>query len=105
MRFRRGYLEGHPKTGTVPYVDEAFFDDWIGQTFDDVVPPLGLAVRVFERDVVLRQGRGHMNVSGETDQAVENAVRGNQNAVNIGVFGDPLELGDAAYVFRVGTDY
>jgi len=53
----------------------------------------------------LRQGRRHMNVGGQADQAVEDTVRGDQDAVNISVFGDPFELGDAAYVFRVGADY
>ena len=45
-----------------------------------------------------------MNVGGEADQAVEDAVRRNGDAVEVGVFGNPFELGYAADVFRVGAD-
>jgi len=76
VRFGGGYFECHTETGTVPDIDEAFIDDRIWQAFDDVVPPLGLAEWVLESYVVLRQYGGHMNVGGEADQAVEDAVRG-----------------------------
>ncbi len=82
MRFRSSCTERHTQTRSVPDVDEALLHDRIGQAFDDVVPPLGLAERVLERDVVLRQRGGHMNVGGESDQAVEDAMRRDQDAVN-----------------------
>ena len=37
-------------------------------------------------------------------KSVENPVGSNEDAVNIGVFGDPLQFRDPAYVFRVGAD-
>ena len=80
-------------------------DDRIRQAFDDVVPPLGLAEWILERDVVLRQGGGHVNVGGETDQPVEDAVRRNEDAVQVGVFRDPFQFRDAADVFGIGADY
>ena len=104
-RFGRGYLEGDAQAGAVPDVDKAFLDDRIRQAFDDVVPPLRLAERVLEGDVVLRQRGGHVHVGGEADEAIEDSVRRDRDAVNVGVFGDPFQFGDAADIFGVGADY
>ena len=41
---------------------------------------------------------------GQAEQAVAGAVRRHQDAVQVGVLGDPLQLGDAADVARVGAD-
>src|SRR5271157_2919266 len=54
-RFSRLGLERDAETRAVPNVDEALFHDRVGQAVDNVVPPLGLADRIFEADVVLRQ--------------------------------------------------
>ena len=41
---------------------------------------------------------------GEPDQPVENPVGSDQDAVEIGVFRDPLHFRDSAHIFRVGAD-
>ena len=64
----------------------------------------GLADRVLEGDVVVRQGGADLDQRGQAEQAVAGAVRRHQDAVQVGVLGDPLQLGDAADVARVGPD-
>src|SRR5690349_10767048 len=44
-------------------------------------------------------------MSGEPYEPVENSMRCNLNAVQIGVFGDPLQFRDAANILRIGTNY
>ena len=46
----------------------------------------------------------HLHQRGQAEQAVAGAVRRHQDAVQVGVFGDPLQLGDAADVAGVGAD-
>ena len=41
---------------------------------------------------------------GQPDQPVENPMRSHQDAVQIGVFRDPLQLRYPADIFRVGAD-
>ena len=65
---------------------------------------LGLADRVLEADVVRRQGGADLHQRRQADQAVEDAVRRHQDAVQVGVFGDPFQLGDPADVRRVRPD-
>ena len=42
---------------------------------------------------------------GEPDQPVENPVGSDQDAVEIGVFRDPLQFRHSADIFRVGADH
>src|SRR5580704_11904782 len=56
VRFRGLDIEDHTETGPVPDVDKTMFDDRVRQAFDNVVPPIRLAKRILEGDVVLRQG-------------------------------------------------
>src|ERR1700733_10014103 len=93
--------ESEPETRSVPNVDEAVFDNWVGQAIHDVIPPFGLALGVFESNVVLRQGRAHVYLRSDAEEAVENSVRSYQDSVEIGVLGDPFQLGDSAHIFRV----
>src|SRR5207302_8740157 len=71
----------------------------------DVRPPARFANRVFEGDEVLRQRRAHLHQGGQAEQAVTGAVRRHEDAVQVGIFGDPLQLGDAADVAWVRPDY
>src|SRR5260370_39419223 len=47
------------ETRPVPNVDEAAFDDRVRQPVDNLIPPLRLAHRILEADVVLRQDGRH----------------------------------------------
>ena len=64
----------------------------------------GIADRIFEGDVVVRQRRRDLHQRGQAEQAVAGAVRRDQDAVQVGIFGDPFQLGDAADVAGVGAD-
>ena len=46
-----------------------------------------------------------MHLRGEPYQPVENPVGSHEDAVQIGVFRDPLQLRNSAHIFRVGADY
>ena len=97
-------VELHAHAGPVPDVDEAVLDDRIGQAVDDLVPPVWTADRIFEGDVVLRQGGRDLDQGGQAEQSIAGAVRRHQDAVQIGVLGDPFELGDAADIAGIGSD-
>lgn len=47
---------------------------------------------------------GDLHQCREAEQAVAGAVRRNENAMQVGVFGDPFQLGKAADVGRIGSD-
>ena len=83
----------------------AVFDDGVGQAIHDVVPPFGFAGGVLERDVVARKCCCQVDVGGDTDDAVGDAVGRHHDAVHIGKLGDPLELSDASNIEGVRTDY
>ncbi len=85
-------------------VDHAVLHDRLGQPLDDVVPPGRIADRIFEGDEVVRQGRADLNEGRKARKAVRGAVRGDQDAVQVGIFGNPFQLGDAADVAGVGAD-
>src|SRR5580704_12489133 len=57
--------ESETETRSVPNVDEAVFDHWIRQAIHDVIPPFRLALGIFERDVVLRHSRAHMDLGSD----------------------------------------
>jgi hypothetical protein len=97
--------EGETETRSVPNVDEAVFDHGIRQAIHDVIPPFGLALGIFESDVVLRQRRAHMHLRSDAEYSVENSVRSYQDPVEIGVLGDPLQFGDPAHILRVRPDH
>ncbi len=82
-----------------------FFTIGFGNPSTISIPPVGLADWILEGDVVLRQCGRHVNVRGEPDQPVEDAVGSHQDAVQIGVFRDPLQFRDPADIFRVGADH
>ena len=65
------------------------------QALDDVIPPGIGAAGVFEGDEVGGQGGADLDQRGQAEDAVAGAVRRHQDAVQIGVFGDPFQLGDA----------
>ncbi len=67
VRFGWLYVESDAKTGLVPNVDEAVFDHWIRQAIHDVIPPFGVALRILERDVVLRQHGAHMHLRSDAE--------------------------------------
>ena len=50
-------IERDTETRPVPNVDEAIFDDRVRQSVDNLIPPLRLAHRILEGDIVLRQAR------------------------------------------------
>ena len=52
----------------------------------------------------MRQRRRDLHQSRQTQQAVEHAVGSHEDAVHIGVFGHPFELGDAADVAGIRAD-
>ena len=60
----------------------------------------GSPIGILEGDVVVRQRGADLHQGGQAEQAVAGAVRRHQDAVQVGVFGDPLQLGDAADVAR-----
>ena len=95
-------VDAHPRA--VPDVDEAVLHDRVGQALDDVVPPGRVADRVLEGDEVVRQGGRDLDQRRQAEQAVADAMRGHQDAVQVGVLGDPLQLGDAADIARVRPD-
>jgi hypothetical protein len=64
----------------------------------------GLPTGYFEGDVVIRQGGADLNQRGQAQQPVARAMWRHQDAVDVGVLGDPLQFGDAADVARIGTD-
>ena len=66
---RLGLLDSESETETrsVPNVDEAVFDHRIRQAIHDVIPPFGLALGIFESDVVLRQRRAHVHLRGDAE--------------------------------------
>ena len=105
VRFGCLFVERKTESWLVPDIDEAIFDDRVRQTFDDVIPPIRPAQGIFKSDIVLRHGRPHMDLCGDSEQSVEDSMRGNQDAVKIGVFGDPLHFRDSAHIFRVGADH
>ena len=45
------------------------------------------------------------DVGGQPEEAVDDAVGGHEDAVQVGVFGDPLEFGDAADIGGIWTDH
>ena len=93
-----------PRPGRSQTSMKPLFHDRVRQALDNVIPPLRLAHRILEGDVVLRQGGRHLNMRGEPDKPVENPVGSDQDAVKIGVFRDPLQFRDPADIFRVGAD-
>src|SRR6202011_1164587 len=99
-RFSCLNIERDTETRPVPNIDEATLDDRVRQPFDNLIPPLRLAHRILERDVVLRQGGSHVNMRGEADKSIENTVGSDENAVKIGVFRDPLQFRNPTDVFR-----
>ncbi len=104
MCFGGGNIERDAETGAIPNVDKAFFHDGVGEAVDNLIPPVWLANGIFERDVVLRQRGGQVHMGGEADEAVEDAVRSDQDAVEVGIFGDPLSFRESADIFGVGAD-
>ena len=74
------------------------------QAGDDVVPPGVGGARILEGDVVGGQRGADIDQRAEAEQAVGGAVRRHQDPVQVGVLGDPFQLGDAADVGRVGAD-
>src|SRR5260370_41468023 len=105
VRFSCMDIERDAETRPVPNVDEAAFDDRVRQPVDNFIPPLRLAHRILEADVVLRQDGRHMNMCGEPYQPVENPVGSDEDAVKIGVFRDPLQFRYPTYILRVWADY
>ena len=97
------HVKGYSQPGPVPDIDEPFIDDRIREPFDNPIPPIGLPIRVLESDVVLRQCGCHVNMRGKADQPVEDPVRSYGDAVDIGIFRDPFEFGNASHILRVGT--
>ena len=69
-----------------------------------VAEAVRVAERVLEGDVVVRQGGADLHQRRQAEEAIADAVRGHQDAVQVGVLGDPLQLGDAADVGRIGAD-
>ena len=98
-------VEFDAETWGVPDFDVAVFDDGVGQAIHDVVPPLGFAGRIFERDVVAWEGCGEVDVCGDSDDAVGDAVGSHEDAVHVRILCDPLEFGDSSDVERVGADH
>jgi Ca2+-binding RTX toxin-like protein len=94
----------HAHAGALDHVDHAVFHDLLGQAFDDVVPPGVGATRVFEGYVVGGQRGADLDQGGEAEDAVAGAVRGHQDAVQVGVLGDPFQFRNAADIGRVGAD-
>src|SRR5260370_28427289 len=78
VRFSRLDIERDTETRPVPNVDEAAFDDRARQPVDNLIPPLRLAHRILEADVVLRQDGRHLNMRGEPYQPVENPAGSDQ---------------------------
>jgi hypothetical protein len=74
-------VEGDAETGLVPNVDKPVFDDGVWQTLHYVVPPIRHALRIFERDVVLRHAGPHMHLRGNPEEPVANSMRSDQDAV------------------------
>src|SRR3954447_3190992 len=101
MRLRSSHAERHTQTRSVPYVDEAMLHDRVRQAFDDVIPPVWLAIGVLEGDKVLRHSSRHMDVGSESKQTVEDAMRRDGNPVQVGVLCDPLQFRNTADVLRV----
>ena len=95
-------LDAH--AGAVPDLDLAVAHDRVGQAVDDVVPPGGITRGVFEGYEIAGQRGADLDQGGEAEQAVAGAVRGHHDAVQVGVLGDPFQLGDAADVAGVGAD-
>ena len=103
MRLRCRHIERHAQTGPIPNVNETAFHNRVGQPVHNLVPPVRLTHWILERNVVLRQGGRQMDVRGEPDHAVENSVRSDLYAVEIGVFRDPLHFRQPTHIFGVGT--
>jgi hypothetical protein len=104
VRFSRLDIECDTETRRIPNVDEATFHHRVRQPIDNVVPPLRLANRILESDVVLWQRCCQLNMRGEPYKPVENPVGSNEDAVEIGVFRDPLHFRQPADIFRVGSN-
>src|SRR5665811_1062486 len=66
---------------------------------------IGLAHRILERNIVLRQGGRQMHMRGQPDQPIEDPMGSDQDAVEVGIFCDPLQFRQSPDVFRVGSDY
>src|SRR6516164_9754370 len=75
-------LDAH--AGAVPDLDHAVLDDRLRQAVDDVVPPGGIADRIFEGNEIVRQGRRDLDQRGETEEAVAGAVRRDHDTVEVG---------------------
>ena len=97
------FIKFDTHSGLVPDIYETVTDDWVGKTFNNVVPPLRTSRRILEGDVVFRQGRRNLNEGRKTDETVGRAVRRHQDSVEIRVFRNPLQFGYTANVVRVGA--
>ena len=98
-------ISSHPMPRAIGHVDQAVLDRHAVEAFGDVVPEGFEAGRVFEGDEVVGHRRGHLDQRRKTKDAVGGAVRGDGDAVQVGVFGDPFHLGDAAHVAGIGADH
>ena len=45
-----------------------------------------------------------MDKCGQADQSIKNAMRGHHDSMQVGIFRNPLQFGEAADIFRVRTD-
>src|ERR1019366_5174835 len=72
------HTEGHTEARAVPDIDEALLHDRVRQPVDDVIPPLRLAHRILERNIVLRQGGRQMHMRGQPDQPIEDPMGSDQ---------------------------
>ena len=52
----------------------------------------------------MRQGRRHLHQRRQPDQPVADAVWCNADAMQVGIFGDPLQFGQPTHIERVGAD-
>src|SRR5579863_4375993 len=104
-RFSRRDIERDAETRPIPNIDEPLFHYRVRQPLDNLIPPVRLAQRILEGDIVLRQGGRQLNMGRKPYQAVENSVGSDEDAVKIGVLGDPLRFRQPAAIFRVGADY
>ena len=52
----------------------------------------------------MRQGRRHLHQRRQPDQAVADAVGRDLHAMQVGIFGHPLQFSQATHIERVGAD-